>query len=206
MPVIDVYAAADLFPADADRRLAEELTACGRSLEHLRGASALRLLGRRHPPVDRPLTSWSVAGLPGCSRRARGRQASRHIARFLARCASEAGDRPRCRQGGSVRWRCCSLRHRWPRIAHPRCGLARAGSVPRPTTLITVTPSLGRSRCHNTTVVAARDDVRDAGGGRPRLCRDSDLGGSPADRAPALLIDGQRSIPTGWRHLSFRSL
>jgi phenylpyruvate tautomerase PptA (4-oxalocrotonate tautomerase family) len=27
MPMIDVYAAADLFPADADRRLAEELTA-----------------------------------------------------------------------------------------------------------------------------------------------------------------------------------
>jgi phenylpyruvate tautomerase PptA (4-oxalocrotonate tautomerase family) len=26
MPMIDVYAAADLFPADADRRLAEELT------------------------------------------------------------------------------------------------------------------------------------------------------------------------------------
>src|SRR6267143_2761907 len=27
MPMIDVYAAADLFPADADRKLAEELTA-----------------------------------------------------------------------------------------------------------------------------------------------------------------------------------
>jgi hypothetical protein len=27
MPMIDVYAAADLFPADADRHLAEELTA-----------------------------------------------------------------------------------------------------------------------------------------------------------------------------------
>src|SRR5689334_14361182 len=27
MPMIDVYAAADLFPADADRQLAEELTA-----------------------------------------------------------------------------------------------------------------------------------------------------------------------------------
>ncbi len=27
MPMIDVYAAADLFPADADRRFAEELTA-----------------------------------------------------------------------------------------------------------------------------------------------------------------------------------
>jgi phenylpyruvate tautomerase PptA (4-oxalocrotonate tautomerase family) len=27
MPMIDVYAAADIFPADADRRLAEELTA-----------------------------------------------------------------------------------------------------------------------------------------------------------------------------------
>jgi hypothetical protein len=27
MPMIDVYAAAGLFPADADRRLAEELTA-----------------------------------------------------------------------------------------------------------------------------------------------------------------------------------
>ena len=27
MPMIDVYAAADLFPADADRPLAEELTA-----------------------------------------------------------------------------------------------------------------------------------------------------------------------------------
>ncbi len=27
MPMIDVYAVADLFPADADRQLAEELTA-----------------------------------------------------------------------------------------------------------------------------------------------------------------------------------
>ena len=43
MPMIDVYAAADLFPADADRRLAEELTAALLRAEGLHSHAGLYL-------------------------------------------------------------------------------------------------------------------------------------------------------------------
>ena len=64
MPMIDVYAAADLFPANADRQLAEELTAALLKAEGTQAADYRGVINtEKHLDIDQAWRFVTVGGL-----------------------------------------------------------------------------------------------------------------------------------------------
>ncbi len=89
MPMIDVYAAADLFPADADRQLAEELTLALLKAEGVEspGPTHLNNTGayiHRMPPVR-----VQVLTPPGVLQRAGQKQLVAEITRIVSKVSGD---------------------------------------------------------------------------------------------------------------------